>query len=258
MSRLIGDDEGVALAAEDHEDYTKVDEDDGHKEGGSSEDDVQYEGGLFGNKKPFNPYKFVQSPLADGHTKKDLRIFTMFKTQVKVDFIFIRLVLIAGNLFLLIHTYIFMKPFQLQVQLFESILLSIVMMYLQTHILKNWEDHKLPFKMKDTKSNYLFKQLRLPSDLRAIEEYLSLKVDEDYMPEWSKYMPYYKLPEIFLDNKLEELLNIFGRRQCKSCIDFPTGTELEQDPRQNRSFPLSPKGEQLYAGLEGEFNLVDF
>jgi len=32
------------------------------------------------------------------------------------------------------------------------------------------------------------------------------------MPEWNKYMPYYKFNEIFLDNKLEELLNIFGRR----------------------------------------------
>jgi len=59
------------------------------------------------------------------------------------------------------------------------------------------------------------------------------------MPEWSKYLNRYKFNEIFLDNKLEELLNIFGRRQCKSCIEFNTGTELEEDPRKTRSFPLS-------------------
>lgn len=66
------------------------------------------------------------------------------------------------------------------------------------------------------------------------------------MPEWDKYLQYYKFPEIFLDNKLEELLNIFGRRQCKSCFEFNTGTELEEDPRKVRSFPLSPRGEALY------------
>lgn len=32
------------------------------------------------------------------------------------------------------------------------------------------------------------------------------------MPEWNKYMHFYKFREIFLDNKLEELLNIFGKR----------------------------------------------
>ena len=86
------------------------------------------------------------------------------------------------------------------------------MMYLQVNIINNWEDHKLPFKMKDAKSNYLFKQLRYPDELKAIEEYLNLGNDQDYMPEWNKYQPYYKQNEIFLDLKLEELLNIFGRR----------------------------------------------
>jgi len=109
--------------------------------------------------------------------------------------------------------------------------------------------------MKDTKANYLFKSKRYP-DFRNFEDFL--KADQDFMPQWDKYMPYYQLPEIFLDNKLEELLNIFGRRQCKSCIEFPTGTELEEDPRKHRSFPLSPRGEALYQGMEGQFNLIDF
>jgi hypothetical protein len=82
--------------------------------------------------------------------------------------------------------------------------------------------------------------------------------DDDLMPEWNKYMHFYKFNEIFLDNKLEELLNIFGRRQCKSCIEFGTGQELEEDPRRTRSWPLSPRGELLYQGLAGDFDLIDF
>jgi hypothetical protein len=115
----------------------------------------------------------------------------------------------------------------------------------------------LPFKMKDTKANYLFRQLRYPNDLRRLEQYLAGE-EEAAGGDWHRYLPYYKLEEIFLDNKLEELLSIFGRRQCKSCVEFPTGTELEQDPRRHRSFPLSPRGEALHRGMEAEFNLIDF
>ena len=65
-----------------------------------------------GSKK-FNPMLHVQSPLAEGHTIKDLRIYKMFVTQMKIDFLFIRFVLIAGNLFLLATDYIHREPFQL-------------------------------------------------------------------------------------------------------------------------------------------------
>lgn len=78
--------------------------------------------------------------------------------------------------------------------------------------------------------------------------------DHDY----EKYLKFYNMPEMFLDNKLEELLNVFGKRQTKSCCEFPTGTEYEEDPRLNRSFPLSPRGEEIYKGMDGEFNMVDF
>lgn len=128
------------------------------------------------------------------------------------------------------------------------------MIYLQQNIYRNFEDHKLPFKMKDTKANFLFKEKRNPNDLIDID----FDNIEMSMPLWDKYMPLYKFPEIYLDNKLEELLNIFGRRQCKSCIEFNTGQELEEDPRRHRSWPLSPKGELLYQGMAGDFNLIDF
>jgi len=55
--------------------------------------------------------EFVQSPLAEGHSMKDLRIFKMFKTQIAIDFLFIRFVLIGGNLFLLLTDYINNPPY---------------------------------------------------------------------------------------------------------------------------------------------------
>ena len=57
---------------------------------------------------------YVQSPLYDdGNFIPDLRIFTLFEKQIKIDFIFIRLVLIAGNCLLLFTDYIYQEPFQL-------------------------------------------------------------------------------------------------------------------------------------------------
>jgi len=89
----------------------------------------------------------------------------------------------------------------------ENILISMLLILLQWLIRKNWEEYRLPFKMKDTKSNYLFKQKKLPNQVKDFGD------DNDgILPEWEKYMKYYKFNEIFLDNKLEELLNIFGRR----------------------------------------------
>jgi hypothetical protein len=97
--------------------------------------------------------------------------------------------------------------------------------------------------MKDTKWNYLFRNKRPPSDMTR-----GPMNDLDLMPEWGKYMPLYKFNDIFLDTKMDELLNIFGRRQCKSCIEFNTGTELEEDPRKVRSWPMSPQAEKDYLG----------
>jgi|ERR1712021_118873 len=77
------------------------------------------------------------------------------------------------------------------------------------------------------------------------------------MPQWSKYMHLYKFNEIFLDNKLEEMLNIFGRRLCRSCIEFNTGTEKETDPRKVKSWPLTPTEEEEYR-KNLDFDLIDF
>lgn len=41
--------------------------------------------------------------------------------------------------------------------------------------------------------------------------------------------------------KLNELAQLYDPRVARSCIDFNTGTEKEEDPREVRSFPTSPR-----------------
>jgi len=123
---------------------------------------------------------------------------------------------------LLVTNLIHKEISQHMIEAVECIIISVIMLYLQTNIRMNWEDHKLPFKMKDTKSNFLFKRLRIPADIEEMEKFLKLEPDQDFMPAWDKYLKCYKFEDIYLDNKLEELLNIFGKRQCKSCIEFET------------------------------------
>ena len=60
--------------------------------------------------------------------------------------------------------------------------------------------------MKDTKWNYMFKNKRPP------QEIIYSNGADAMMGDWGKYLDKYQFNEIFLDQKLEELLNIFGRR----------------------------------------------
>lgn len=257
VERLVGDVKQKHEDLLDFEDDGAIDIDrDQLHEGGAHEGGARL---LAGERDGFNCFHYVQHPEKRinriGERVADLRIYNLFKHQMLVDFAVIRLPLIAGCLYCLATDFTTTKLNQLEIQAYESIIASFLMMFLQGYIKKTWQDQKLPFKMRDTKANYLFKPLRYPDELA---EYQLLKQDKGFMPDWDRYLPHYMLPEIFLDNKLEELLNIFGRRQCKSCIEFATGTELVDDPRRHRSFPLSPRGEALYRGMEHEFNLVDF
>lgn len=127
---------------------------------------------------------------------------------MKIDFIFSRLILLVGNAAIIFVALDGQALNQMFIQCAECMFLSLIMMYLQQNILRNWEDHKLPFKMKDQKANFLFKQMRNPNDLINLD----LENEEERFPLWDKYAALYKFPEIYLDNKLEELLNIFGRR----------------------------------------------
>jgi len=48
-------------------------------------------------------------------------------------------------------------------QSIECIIISLLMIILQILIKRDWEEHRLPFKMKDAKSNFIFKAKKLPN-----------------------------------------------------------------------------------------------
>jgi len=43
----------------------------------------------------------------------------------------------------------------------------------------------------------------------------------------------------FKDNKLSDLLKMFGGRRCKSMNELPTGWPDEDDPRHVKTWPIS-------------------
>ena len=53
-----------------------------------------------------------------------------------------------------------------------------------------------------------------------------------------------------LNNKLDELLNEFGDRRCKSMIDLQTGWPLEDDPRLAVTWPVSPMMRAEYENVD--------
>lgn len=57
---------------------------------------------------------------------------------------------------------------------------------------------------------------------------------------------------LFLNNKLDELLNAFGNRKCKSMLDLGTGWPLEDDPRLAITWPCSPILREDYAEQLGD------
>jgi len=56
-----------------------------------------------------------------------------------------------------------------------------------------------------------------------------------------------------LNNKLDELLQEFGGRRCKSMIALEN--EKEDDPRMLKTFPLSPRARNEY---DEPFNFNDY
>lgn len=87
---------------------------------------------------------------------------------------------------------------------------------------------------------------------------------------------------LFLNNKLDELINAFGNRKCKSMLDLGTGWPLEDDPRLAITWPCSPalrddyneqlgddfkftaddaygvQGNNVYADVKSKFMGMDF
>jgi hypothetical protein len=102
-------------------------------------------------------------PRKDKEKIPDSRIFDLFKKQVKIDCLYLRTVLIGGNAYIIFSDLIGRAQNQLLIEALECIIISFILIFLQLYLQKNWEDHRLPFKMKDNKSNYLFKKKRGPN-----------------------------------------------------------------------------------------------
>lgn len=49
-----------------------------------------------------------------------------------------------------------------------------------------------------------------------------------------------KNKQLFLNNRLDDLLKAFGDRRCKSMVEGETGWQLEGDPRFAVSWPVTP------------------
>ena len=63
--------------------------------------------------------------------------------------------------------------------------------------------------------------------------------------------------QLFLNNKLDELLTQFGDRKCKSMMDLGTGWQLEDDPRLVITWPISPMMRDDYAEMDLKFTKED-
>lgn len=59
--------------------------------------------------------------------------------------------------------------------------------------------------------------------------------------------------DMFLNNKLDDLLNQFGDRRCKSMIELGTGWDKEDDPRRCITWPLTPS---KIAEYDGEYHFT--
>lgn len=58
---------------------------------------------------------------------------------------------------------------------------------------------------------------------------------------------------MFLNNKLDDLLNLFGDRRCKSMFELETGWDKEDDPRLCITWPLSPS---KYADYDKDYKFT--
>jgi hypothetical protein len=145
---------------------------------------------------------------------------------------------------------------QLWITVIETLVLSIILLVLSAVELYMIKDNlkyttkkrdKLKIKHKDSDE----------SDSWSEYDNLDKKFDQDKMSERRllmsdllRHVKHNKM--LFLNNKLDELLNAFGNRKCKSMLDLGTGWPLEDDPRLAITWPCSPALREDYAEQFGE------
>lgn len=142
---------------------------------------------------------------------------------------------------------------QLHITVVETLILSIISLVLsavELFLLKKTLEYTEPKKDK-----LKFKSAKNSSDdSDSWEDYKNLdkKFDKGkasqrrlLMDDLLKHVKHNKM--LFLNNKLDELLNAFGNRKCKSMLDLGTGWQLEDDPRLAITWPCSPALREDYA-----------
>lgn len=55
--------------------------------------------------------------------------------------------------------------------------------------------------------------------------------------------------QLFLNNKLDELIHAFGDRRCSSMADLRSGWTLEPDPQERITWPVSPQLREDYSEM---------
>jgi hypothetical protein len=147
---------------------------------------------------------------------------------------------------------------QLHITVVETLILAIISialisveLYIIKYSLEYTEPKKDKLKFKSAKDS--------DDDSDSWEEYQNLdkKFDKGkasqrrlLMDDLLRHVKHNKL--LFLNNKLDELLNAFGNRKCKSMLDLGTGWPLEDDPRLAITWPCSPNLREDYNEQMGE------
>jgi len=115
---------------------------------------------------------------------------------------------------------------QLSITLFETLILSIILM-----ILEFVEICRL--------KSYLGDDVKLDYEalVNQMNESMDKKLRQDMLKQIMNHVKGNK--DLNLNNRLDDLLTDMGPRRTKSMIEF--GNELEDDPRRTRSEPVSPR-----------------
>ena len=115
---------------------------------------------------------------------------------------------------------------QLSITLFETLILSIILM-----ILEFVEICRL--------KSYLGDDVKLDYEalVNQMNESMDKKLRQDMLKQIMNHVKGNK--DLNLNNRLDDLLTDMGPRRTKSMIEF--GNELEEDPRRTRSEPVSPR-----------------
>ena len=115
---------------------------------------------------------------------------------------------------------------QLGITLFETLILSLILMVLE-------------FVELCRLKSYLGDDVKLDYEalVNQMNESMDKKLRQDMLKQIMNHVKGNK--DLNLNNRLDDLLTDMGPRRTKSMIEF--GNELEDDPRRTRSEPVSPR-----------------